>query len=97
MRFAGSKHAAGHDDHHDSHGHHDDHHHGHFDKSKHQQTQFKVTSQEELDFQMPKKGIVNERFHRWVAGKWAVDRDDILSNDKVNKYSAYYWWGSLSL
>lgn len=50
-----------------------------------------------MEAQLPKKGTFNERFHQWVAGKWAVDRDDILDNDKVNKYSAYYWFGNYSL
>lgn len=27
-----------------------------------------------------------------MAGRWAVDRDDILNNDKPNKYAAYYWF-----
>jgi hypothetical protein len=35
---------------------------------------------------------MNEKFHQWVAGRWSVDRDDILNNDKPNKYSAYFWF-----
>lgn len=27
-----------------------------------------------------------------MAGRWSVDRDDILNNDKPNKYAAYYWF-----
>ena len=50
-----------------------------------------------MDDQLPKKGTMNERFHKWLNGIWPVDRDDILENDKVNKYSAYYWFGNYSL
>lgn len=60
-------------------------------------TQFQMPTKEELDFQLPKKGIINEKFHQWVAGRWAVDRDDILSNDKPNKYAAYYWFQNQSI
>lgn len=30
----------------------------------------------------------------WLAGKFPVDRDEVLDNTKVNKYSAYYHFGS---
>ena len=59
-------------------------------------TQFQIPTQEELDHQLPKKGIINEKFHQWVAGRWAVDRDDILNNYKPNKYAAYYWFQNQS-
>lgn len=39
---------------------------------------------------------MNERFHQWVSGRWAVDRDDVLNNDKPNKYAAYYWFKNYS-
>lgn len=39
---------------------------------------------------------MNEKFHQWVAGRWAVDRDDILNNDIPNKYSAYFWFKNYS-
>ena len=41
---------------------------------------------------LPKKGIFSERAMQWINGRWAVDRDDILENDKPNKYSATYWF-----
>jgi hypothetical protein len=32
-----------------------------------------------------------------MSARFPVDRlSDKLVNDKVNKYSAYYWWGNLS-
>lgn len=86
MRCSGG-HGHGHDDHHHEH---------HHDVSKKLNTQFQIPTQEELDHQLPKKGIINEKFHQWVAGRWAVDRDDVLNNDKPNKYSAYYWFQNYS-
>lgn len=78
------------------HGHDEHHHEHHFEQSKRMNTQFQLPTQEELDYQLPKKGIINEKFHQWVAGRWAVDRDDILSNDKPNKYAAYHWFQTQS-
>jgi hypothetical protein len=63
-------------------------------ESRSEQTKFKIPTQEDLDYQLPKQGIMNERFHKWLNGIWAVDRDDVLDNDKVNKFSAYYWFGN---
>lgn len=57
------------------------------------QTDFKQPSQHDIEYQLAKKGIANERIHQWIAGKWAVDRDDILDNTKYNKYSAYHFFG----
>ena len=59
-----------------------------------QSTTYKVPSQTDMDYQLPKKGIFNEKLHQWIQGKWAVDRDEVLDNTKVNKYSAYYHFGS---
>lgn len=86
VRCAGAGHGHGHDDH--GHGHHEH----HFDQSKRMNTQFQMPTQEELDYQLPRKGIINEKVHQWIAGRWAVDRDDVLSNDKPNKFAAYYWF-----
>ena len=58
------------------------------------QTTYKQPSEVDKGFQLPQKGIFNEKFHMWVAGKWMVDRDEVLDNTKVNKYSAYYHFGS---
>lgn len=41
--------------------------------------------------------MFNERLMAWIAGRWAVTRDDVLQNDKVNKYSAYYWFQTQSV
>jgi hypothetical protein len=69
---------------HDSHsskGHHDEHH-GHaaeqFDQSKSVNTQFKIPTQADIDYQLPKKGMFNEKFSQWIAARWPVDRDDTL-------------------
>jgi hypothetical protein len=35
--------------------------------------------------------------HQWIKVRWSPDRDDILNNDKPNKYSAYYWFRNSSL
>ena len=78
------------------HGHGDHHHAHHNDASKRLNTQFQVPTQEDLDYQLPKKGVFNERVHQWIARRWAVDRDDILNNDKPNKYAAYYWFQNYS-
>ena len=55
-----------------------------------QQTTYKIPAPHDIAYQLPKEGILNEKFHQWVAGKWAVDRDEVLDNTKANKYSAYY-------
>ena len=47
-----------------------------------------------MKYQLPQKGIFNERLHMWIAGKWAVDRDEILDNTKNNNYSAYHHFGT---
>ena len=57
-------------------------------------TTYKVPSQTDIDYQLPKKGILNEKIHMWIASKWMVDRDEVLDNTKMNKYSAYYHFGS---
>ena len=46
---------------------------------------------------MPKEGIFNEKIHAWIAGKWAVDRDETLKNDNVQKYSAYHMFNTQPL
>ena len=80
-----------HDEHHDDHSH--EHHHDHV---KHLNTQFQMPTKEEIEYQLPRKGIFNEKIHQWIAGRWAVDRDDVLNNDKPNKYSAYFWFRNYS-
>ena len=90
--------AGGHGHGHEEHGHgHDEHHAAHYEKSKYLNTQFKVPTQADLDYQLPKKGIFNDKWQQWLSGRWQVDRDDILDNDKVKKNSAYYWFGNMPL
>ena len=59
-------------------------------KSDSEATNYKLPSDTDKAYQLPQKGIFNEKLHQWIAGKWYVERDDILDNTKVNKYSAYY-------
>lgn len=43
---------------------HDDHHHEHkYEQSKRLNTQFQMPTQEDIDYQLPKKGVFNERLH----------------------------------
>lgn len=52
MRYSGGGHG------------HDENHHEHvFDQSKKLNTQFQVPTEEELQYQLPKKGIINEKLH----------------------------------
>ena len=37
---------------------------------------------------------MNERFHMWLNGKWAPDRDDNLDNTRWNKFSMYHMLNS---
>ena len=53
-------------------------------------TTYKLPSETDQDYQLPKKPIFNERFHMWLYGKWAPDRDDHLDNTRLNKYSMYH-------
>ena len=80
-----------------AHGHDDHHHEHHIDQSRRLNTQFQIPTKEEIEYQLPKHGNFNEKIHQWIAGKWAVDRDDILNNDKPNKFSAYYWFQTQTL
>ena len=65
-----------------------------YHKVNSQATTFKVPSQVDMDYQLPKKGILNEKIQMWVNGKWAVDKDDVLDNTRPNKYSAYFHFGN---
>ena len=56
----------------------------------------KQPSLEEIHHNYPQKGIHSEHFHQWLAGRWSPDRDDILDNTRVNKYSAYYAFANFS-
>jgi hypothetical protein len=52
---------------------------------------------EDFDHNIPKRYQPNDVFLAWISPRFPVDRlSDKLVNDKVNKYSAYYWWGNLS-
>ena len=66
--------------------------------SKKDNTSFKIPNDADMKHHTAKKYIPNDMFLAWVAGKFPVDRlNDKLVNDKVNKYSAYHWFGSHSI
>ena len=46
-------------------------------------TTFKEPAPGDMAYELPQKPIFNERFHQWLNGKWAVDRDDALDNTKT--------------
>ena len=60
-------------------------------------TDFQVPNEADIKYHTPANYQPNDMFLAWVSGKWAVDRSDRLMNDKVNKYSAYYWLGNSAL
>ena len=62
--------------------------------SETRQTTLKMPSPGDLGYQAPKHGTLDEKLAQWIAGRWAVDRDDELDNTKVNKYSAYHVLGT---
>lgn len=41
--------------------------------------------------------MFNERLAMWISTKWPVDRDDLLNNDRPNKWAAYYWFQNYPL
>lgn len=45
----------------------------------------------------PKTGTWNTRLLNWIQGRWSPDRDDVINNDKINKLSAYYFFGNYSM
>jgi hypothetical protein len=102
VRCAGSKHAPAPHDHHDhavhGHDHGHDHHHEHeYLVSKHKQAKWQVPTQHDLDYQLPKKQLMSERLVKWLISRWPVDRDDVLNNDRPNKWAAYYWFQNYSM
>ena len=64
------------------------------DQVNSQQTTYKQPSEVDMAYQLPQKGIFNEKLHAWIAGRWNVEKDSTLDNTKQNKYSAYYHFGS---
>jgi len=60
-------------------------------------TTYKLPTQHDIEYQLPKKGTLNESIHMWINSKWAVDRDDVLDNTKYNKLSAYHFFRSQSV
>jgi hypothetical protein len=56
-----------------------------------------VPSEADVKYEIPEKYIANDNFLAWVNGKWGFDRmGDKLVNDKVQKWSAYNYFGTQS-
>ncbi len=64
---------------------------------KSENAKYQLPTQHDIDVQVPKKPMFNERLYQWIQSKWQVDRDDVLNNDKPNKYAAYYWFQNYSV
>lgn len=82
------------------HGHgHDDHHAEHHERvhSRSLNTTFVKPTQHDLDHQIPTKPNWLIRLNIWLYTRWNPDRDNVINNVKVNKLSAYYWFGNYSL
>ena len=81
-----------------SHGHHEEHHHEHkYEESKSLNAKFQIPDKHDIEYQLPKKAMFNERLAMWISTKWPVDRDDLLNNDRPNKWAAYYWFQNYPL
>lgn len=61
---------------------------GKIDKTK-SDTAYQHPTQGVIDDQLPRKGTMNDKIAQWIAGRWAVDRDDVLDNTHAKKYSVY--------
>ena len=59
-------------------------------------TTYKIPSDADAAYELPSHPNLNERLHAWIYARWAVDRDDVLDNTKVNKYSAYHFFATYS-
>ena len=72
--------------------------HGHHHEQKHshkQNTSINIPDHHDVQHNIQEKNIVNDNFLFWVYGRAPVDRlSDKLINDKPNKYSAYFQFGS---
>ena len=54
-----------------------------------------MPSDADVAHNIPEKYIPNDNFLAWVNGRFPVDRwSDKLTNDKPNRFSAYYHYGS---
>merc|ERR1712080_195894 len=66
--------------------------------SKSSNTDIKISNDADLKYHTPKVYGWNDMFLAWVSGKFPVDRiSDKLTNDNVDKYSAYHYWGTSGL
>lgn len=65
-----------------------------FRHSESKQTTVKLPSEGDVGYQAPRHGSADEKLHRWIAGRFPVDRDDELDNTQTNKYSAYHHLGT---
>ena len=74
-------------------GHGHDHHEEH--KYVHQPSRraaYKIPTDHDFETLVPSKPIFSERLTQWIAGRWPVDRENVLDNTNSNKYSVYYYF-----
>ena len=57
-------------------------------------SEYALHTEEYLESQAPKKGLLSERFMRWMRKYWAPNEDDILTNDHAHKFALYKWMNS---
>jgi len=69
------------------HGHHDEH-----EYVERNNVKYQIPTPEEIDRELPKKMIFTERLSQWLYGRWRVDEEHLLRNDKENKWSAYHFF-----
>jgi hypothetical protein len=77
------------------HGHGEDHH--HYESSRSQGVKYKIPTQHDGDHLVASRPIFTERLMQAISGWWAVDREQVLDNTTVNKYSAYHWFRTFPL
>ena len=68
-----------------------------YDHTPSTNTKYKQPSKADIEYQLPSRSILSERFQMWVNGRWQVDKDDQLDNHLYNKYSAYHFFGTQTL
>ena len=50
-----------------------------------------IPTEEDWKVQAPQNPNFMERLFRWMGGRWAPNRDDVLDNDEISKRSFSYW------
>ena len=50
---------------------------------------YEIPTEADKDALFSKNPIDNEKIMAWIAGKWPVDKEQVLDNTKFNRWSAY--------